>query len=122
MVVLFVSMGVGIVVQGGQMVVLLVLFGVVVGVVVVLIFFLCMWIELIVGKVGIKQVFVGGFEIEDVLYLLLIVMFVDGVELFLFVVLIGVLLFVVWVVIDWWCIVCCGSIVLQNFFEIQVFK
>ena len=47
-----------------------VLLGAVAGAAVALIFFLRMRIESFAGKAGTKQAFAGGFETEDVLYLL----------------------------------------------------
>ncbi|MBN3790208.1 CDP-alcohol phosphatidyltransferase family protein [Burkholderia sp. Ac-20353] len=107
---LFVSMGVGIVAQGGQMAAPPVLLGALAGAAVALIFFLRMRIESFAGKVGTKQAFVGGFETEDVLYLLPLVTLADGVEPFLLAASIGAPLFAAWVVIDWWRIVKRGSL------------
>jgi phosphatidylglycerophosphate synthase len=98
---LFVSMGVGVVAQGGQMIAS-VLLGAAAGAAVALIFFLRMRIESIAGKAGTKQAFAGGFETEDVLYLLPLVTLVDGVQPFLLAASIGAPLFAAWVVIDWW--------------------
>ncbi|AOI75657.1 MULTISPECIES: CDP-alcohol phosphatidyltransferase family protein [Burkholderia] len=123
---LFVSMGVGIVAQGGQMAASPVLLGAVAGAAVALIFFLRMRIESIAGKAGTKQAFAGGFETEDVLYLLPIVTLVDGVEPFLLAASIGAPLFAAWVVIDWWRIVRRGNLpqnpAAQNPTEIQASK
>ncbi|AHI67818.1 CDP-alcohol phosphatidyltransferase family protein [Burkholderia thailandensis] len=102
---LFVSMGVGVVAAGGQMAASPVLLGTVAGAAVALIFFLRMRIESLAGKAGTKQAFVGGFETEDVLYLLPVVTLLDGVEPFLLAASIGAPLFAAWVVIDYWRIV-----------------
>ncbi|AOK32186.1 MULTISPECIES: CDP-alcohol phosphatidyltransferase family protein [Burkholderia] len=102
---LFVSMGVGIVAAGGQMAASPVLLGALAGAAVALIFFLRMRIESFAGKAGTKQAFVGGFETEDVLYLLPIVTLLDGVESFILAASIGAPLFAAWVAIDYWRIV-----------------
>ncbi|AOI62786.1 CDP-alcohol phosphatidyltransferase [Burkholderia territorii] len=118
---LFVSMGVGIVAQGGQMAASPVLLGAVAGAAVALIFFLRMRIESIAGKAGTKQAFAGGFETEDVLYLLPIVTLVDGVQPFLLAASIGAPLFAAWVVIDWWRIVRRSGVPHENAAQPQVF-
>jgi len=96
------------------------------GAAVALIFFLRMRIESIAGKAGTKQAFAGGFETEDVLYLLPIVTLVDGVEPFLLAASISAPLFAAWVVIDWWRIVRRGNLpqnpAAQNPTEIQASK
>ncbi|MDN7715380.1 CDP-alcohol phosphatidyltransferase family protein [Burkholderia gladioli] len=102
---LFVCMGAGIVAQGGHMFASPVLLGTVAGAAVALIFFLRMRIESFAGKAGTKQASVGGFETEDVLYLLPIVTLLDGVERFVLAAAIGAPLFAAWVVIDYWRIV-----------------
>lgn len=106
---LFVSMGAGVVAAGGQMAASPVLLGAVAGAAVALIFFLRMRIESFAGKAGTKQAFVGGFETEDVLYLLPVVTLLDGVEPFLLAASIGAPLFAAWVVIDYWRIVRRGA-------------
>lgn len=102
---LFVSMGLGIVAQGGRMLAPPVLLGTIAGAAVALIFFLRMRIEAFAGKAGTRQASVGGFETEDVLYLLPLVTLFDGVERFLLVASIGAPLFAAWVVIDYWRVV-----------------
>lgn len=77
------------------------LLGFVAGVAVALIFFLRMRIEDIEGKGGTKQASVGGFETEDVLYLLPLVTLFGGVTPFLVAASIGAPLFAAWVVIDY---------------------
>ena len=76
--------------------------GVVAGCAVALIFFLRMRIEEMAGKAGTKQATVGGFETEDVLYLLPIVTLTSVVMPFVVVASIGAPLFAVWVVVDYW--------------------
>ena len=78
-------------------------------------------IESFAGKAGTKQAFAGGFETEDVLYLLPLVTLFDGVEPFLLAASIGAPLFAAWVVFDWWRIVRRGN-VSQNPTEIQASK
>jgi phosphatidylglycerophosphate synthase len=78
------------------------LLGCVAGVAVALIFFLRMRIEELEGKAGTKQASVGGFETEDVLYLLPLVTLFGGVTPFLIAASIGAPLFAAWVVIDHW--------------------
>jgi phosphatidylglycerophosphate synthase len=76
------------------------LLGCVAGVAVALIFFLRMRIEEMEGKAGSKQASLGGFETEDVLYLLPLVTLFGGVTPFLIAASIGAPLFAAWVVID----------------------
>jgi phosphatidylglycerophosphate synthase len=70
------------------------------GVAVALIFFLRMRIESMVGKSGTKQASVGGFETEDVLYLLPLVTVLNGMTPFLFAAAIGAPLFAAYVIVD----------------------
>ncbi|MFL9964958.1 CDP-alcohol phosphatidyltransferase family protein [Paraburkholderia sediminicola] len=72
------------------------------GVAVALIFFLRMRIEEMAGKAGTKQASVGGFETEDVLYLLPIVTLTNVVMPFVVAASIGAPLFAAWVVVDYW--------------------
>lgn len=72
--------------------------GAVAGVAVALIFFLRMRIEDMAGKAGTKQASVGGFETEDVLYLLPIVTLTSVVTPFVVVASIGAPLFAAWAV------------------------
>ncbi|CAB3762962.1 hypothetical protein LMG29542_04467 [Paraburkholderia humisilvae] len=76
------------------------LLGCVAGIAVALIFFLRMRIEEMEGKAGTKQASLGGFETEDVLYLLPLVTLFSGVTPFLIAASIGAPLFAAWVVID----------------------
>jgi archaetidylinositol phosphate synthase len=75
--------------------------GCIAGVAVALIFFLRMRIEEMAGKAGTKQPSMGGFETEDVLYLLPLVTLSGIVVPFLVAASIGAPLFAVWVVIDY---------------------
>jgi phosphatidylglycerophosphate synthase len=101
-VMLFIGMGVGSA-QVGSLKVSPGWLGAVAGVAVALIFFLRMRIEEMAGKAGTKQATVGGFETEDVLYLLPIVTLTSVVMPFVVVASIGAPLFAVWVVVDYWC-------------------
>jgi len=102
-VLLFVGMGIGVgAAQIGGLKVSPGALGAVAGVAVALIFFLRMRIEEMAGKAGTKQASVGGFETEDVLYLLPIVTLTNVVMPFVVVASIGAPLFAVWVVIDYW--------------------
>jgi archaetidylinositol phosphate synthase len=75
--------------------------GLLAGVAVALIFFLRMRIEALGGKVASKQASLGGFETEDVLYLLPLVTVFNGLAPFLIAASIGAPLFAVWVVMDY---------------------
>jgi len=75
--------------------------GVVAGCAVALIFFLRMRIEDMVGKAANQQASLGGFETEDVLYLLPLVTLSNGVVPFLLAAAACAPLFAVWVVIDY---------------------
>ncbi|SIT46941.1 CDP-diacylglycerol--glycerol-3-phosphate 3-phosphatidyltransferase [Paraburkholderia piptadeniae] len=77
------------------------LLGTVAGIAVALIFFLRMRIEEMAGKAGTRQASVGGFETEDILYLLPLVTLMSGVAPFLVAASIGAPLFAVYVVIDY---------------------
>jgi len=68
---------------------------------VALIFFLRMRIEEMAGKAGTQQTSLGGFETEDVLYLLPLVTLFNAVTPFLAAAAIGAPLFAIWVVIDY---------------------
>jgi phosphatidylglycerophosphate synthase len=72
------------------------------GVAIALIFFLRMRIEEMAGKAGTKQALVGGFETEDVLYLLPIITLTSVVLPFVVAASIGAPLFAAWVVFDYW--------------------
>jgi phosphatidylglycerophosphate synthase len=75
--------------------------GVVAGCAVALIFFLRMRIEDMAGKVVNRQASLGGFETEDVLYLLPLVTLSNAVVPFLLAAAACAPLFAVWVVIDY---------------------
>jgi phosphatidylglycerophosphate synthase len=72
------------------------------GVAVAVIFFLRMRIEEMAGKSGTQQAFVGGFETEDVLYLLPLVTLTGIASPFVLAASIGAPLFAVYVVLDYW--------------------
>ncbi|WP_250450727.1 CDP-alcohol phosphatidyltransferase family protein [Caballeronia sp. ATUFL_M2_KS44] len=71
------------------------------GVAVAIIFFLRMRIESMVGKSGTKQASMGGFETEDVLYLLPVVTILNGMTPFLIAACIGAPLFAAYVAVDY---------------------
>ena len=75
--------------------------GGVAGVAVAIIFFLRMRIESMVGKSGTRQASMGGFETEDVLYLLPVVTILNGMTPFLIAACIGAPLFAVYVAVDY---------------------
>jgi len=77
------------------------LLGCIAGVAVALIFFLRMRIEEMAGKAGSKQASVGGFETEDILYLLPLVTLTGAIAPFLVAASIGAPLFAAYVVIDY---------------------
>jgi len=103
-VLLFVGMGYGLAARsaGAGWLVPPVVLGGVAGVAVAAIFFLRMRIEEMAGKAGTKQAFVGGFETEDVLYLLPLVTLTGIVAPFVVAASIGAPLFALWVVFDYW--------------------
>jgi archaetidylinositol phosphate synthase len=99
---LFVSIGVGVGARAATTLPLSpVLLGLGTGIVIALIFFLRMRIEEMVGKAANKQASVGGFETEDVLYLLPLVTLCNGMTPFLIAASVGAPVFAVWVVIDY---------------------
>lgn len=75
--------------------------GALAGVAIAFTFYLRMRIESLAGKSAAKQASLGGFETEDVLYLLPLVTLFDGVEPFLIAASIGAPLFAVWVAFDY---------------------
>lgn len=75
--------------------------GAVAGAAVALIFYLRMRIEEMAGKIATRQASIGGFETEDVLYLLPLVTLCNGVMPFLLAASIGAPLFAAWVVFDY---------------------
>jgi phosphatidylglycerophosphate synthase len=100
---LFVGMGIGAgATHVGSLTVAPGVLGAVAGVAIALIFFLRMRIEEMAGKAGTKQASMGGFETEDVLYLLPIVTLTSVVMPFVVAASIGAPLFAAWVVVDYW--------------------
>ena len=75
--------------------------GTVAGSAIALIFFLRMRIEKIAGKAATQQASLGGFETEDVLYLLPLVTLGNGVVPFLLAAAVCAPLFAIWVVMDY---------------------
>jgi archaetidylinositol phosphate synthase len=75
--------------------------GLIAGCAVALVFFLRMRIEDMAGKAAIQQPALGGFEVEDVLYLLPLVTLSDAVTPFLIAAALCAPLFAVWVAIDY---------------------
>jgi phosphatidylglycerophosphate synthase len=74
--------------------------GLLAGLAVALIFYLRMRIEGVAGKDGSRQASLGGFQTEDVLYLMPIVTLCNAAVPFLVAAAIGAPLFAVWVVFD----------------------
>jgi phosphatidylglycerophosphate synthase len=75
--------------------------GAVAGAAVALIFYLRMRVEEMAGKAATRQAALGGFETEDILYLLPLVTLCNGIMPFLIAASIGAPLFAIWVVIDY---------------------
>jgi archaetidylinositol phosphate synthase len=75
--------------------------GLVAGMAVALIFYLRMRIEEAAGKLASRQAQAGGFETEDVLYLMPLVTLCDGTRAFLVAAAIGAPLFALWVLLDY---------------------
>ena len=101
-VLLFAAMGAGVGVRRGLVLGLPpVVLGAVAGVAIALIFWLRMRIEDLWGKPASRQASMGGFETEDVLYLLPLVTVCSGEALFLAAAAVGAPLFAVWVVFDY---------------------
>jgi len=96
-VLLFVAMGFGVRARGGFPLDIL---GAITGSAIALIFFLRMRIEEMAGKAASRQSALGGFETEDVLYLLPLVTLCNGVVPLLLAASVGAPLFAVWVVLD----------------------
>ena len=78
------------------------LLGLISGSAVALIFYLRMRIESLVGKAGTQQGSLGGFETEDILYLMPLVTLCSGLTNFLIAAAIGAPLFAIWVLFDYW--------------------
>src|SRR5882762_2360830 len=99
---LFLAIGIGVGAKVGSVLQMPpALLGLVAGSAVALIFFLRMRIEELAGKTASKQASLGGFETEDVLYLLPLVTVFNGLTPFLVTAFVGAPLFAVWVVIDY---------------------
>ena len=79
--------------------------GLISGSAVALIFYLRMRIESLVGKSGTQQGSLGGFETEDILYLMPLVTLCNGLTNFLIAAAIGAPLFAIWVLFDYWRVV-----------------
>ena len=77
------------------------LLGAAAGAAVALIFYLRMRIEEMAGKAATRQASLGGFETEDILYLLPLVTLCNGIMPFLITAAIGAPLFAAWVAIDY---------------------
>jgi archaetidylinositol phosphate synthase len=99
---LFVGMGAGLAARRGLLLGLPpIVLGAGVGVAIALIFWLRMQIEELGGKSASRQASMGGFETEDVLYLLPLVTLCNGVVPFLAAASIGAPLFALWVIFDY---------------------
>lgn len=75
--------------------------GLIAGSAVALIFYLRMRIESLLGKAGTQQGSLGGFETEDILYLMPLVTLCNGLTNFLIAAAIGAPLFALWVLFDY---------------------
>lgn len=99
---LFVAMGAGVGVKRGLVLdVPPIILGTAAGVAIALIFWLRMRIEDLCGKAASRQASMGGFETEDVLYLLPLVTVCNGETPVLAAAAVGAPLFAVWVVFDY---------------------
>jgi archaetidylinositol phosphate synthase len=99
---LFVAMGVGVTDQAGMLLQIPpAALGLLAGCAIALIFFLRMRIEDMAGKSASQQASLGGFETEDVLYLLPLVTLSNGVVPFMTAAALCAPLFAVWVLIDY---------------------
>jgi phosphatidylglycerophosphate synthase len=99
---LFIAIGVGVGLgEGAGLPVPPALLGALAGCAIALIFLLRMRIEDMLGKAGTRQAAIGGFETEDILYLLPLVTLCNGLTRFLVAAAIGAPLFATWVVIDY---------------------
>jgi archaetidylinositol phosphate synthase len=96
---LFIAIGIGVGAKPGIALPLpSAMLGATAGCAIALIFFLRMRIEAMAGKDATRQASLGGFETEDVLYLLPLVTLCDGVAPFLLVASLFAPLFAIWVV------------------------
>jgi archaetidylinositol phosphate synthase len=99
---LFTAIGVGVGTRSARVLQLPpLMLGAIAGTAIALIFFLRAHIETMAGKAANKQASMGGFETEDVLYLLPLVTLCNGTTPFLIAAAIGAPLFAVWVVFDY---------------------
>jgi len=99
---LFVAMGAGVAVKRGLLLgVPPIALGAVAGVSIALIFWLRMQIEDLGGKAASRQASMGGFETEDILYLLPLVTLCNGMAPFMIAAAIGAPLFAAWVIFDY---------------------
>src|SRR5579883_150576 len=99
---LFVAMGIGIAASSDNLLgVPPPVLGAVAGAAIALIFYLRMRIEEMAGKIATRQASLGGFETEDILYLLPAVTLCNGIMPFLIAASIGAPLFAGWVIIDY---------------------
>lgn len=98
----FMAIGIGVGARVGSLLLLPpALLGLVTGSAIALIFYLRMRIEAMGGKAASQQASLGGFETEDVLYLLPLVTLFDGLTPFLIAASVGAPLFAAWVVFDY---------------------
>jgi archaetidylinositol phosphate synthase len=99
---LFLSMGIGVSARVDSLLQMSpTLLGLIAGAAVAVIFYLRMRIEEVGGKGASKQAAVGGFETEDVLYLLPLVTLFNGLMPFVVAASIGAPLFASWVIFDY---------------------
>jgi archaetidylinositol phosphate synthase len=99
---LFASIGVGVGRQWPRLLEVAPLaLGMIAGIAVALIFFLRMRIESMAGKLASRQARAGGFETEDILYLVPLVTLLNGARGFLIAAAIGAPLFALWVLYDY---------------------
>jgi phosphatidylglycerophosphate synthase len=99
---LFASLGLGVGTRTARLLTLPpVALGLMAGCAVALIFYLRMRIEELAGKAGSRQAQAGGFETEDVLYLLPLVTLLNGERALLAAAALGAPLFALWVLYDY---------------------
>lgn len=99
---LFASLGIGVGTRAARLLsVPPVVLGLIAGCAVALIFYLRMRIEELAGKAGSQQAQAGGFETEDVLYLVPLVTLLNGERALLAAAAIGTPLFALWVLHDY---------------------
>lgn len=101
-VLLFVTMGVGIATRSDRLLgVPPAVLGGIAGTAIALIFYLRMRIEDMAGKTANQQASLGGFETEDILYMLPLVTLCNGIMPFLIAASIGAPMFAAWVAVDY---------------------